>query len=1186
MYAAIHIFPFRLYGQTKAELAKQAKAARRTIVRNAKKVAKNIAKKIAQESVGPKQKKARIPRSAAAKAARAPRTAAANAARAPRSKLSEVKNATHQADYRAQKAAATATAEAAARIGLHVDMPDAPTAAQLKLARVNPAAAVLLFADTTGSEALHAAKPLDYTDPSGSQDMDDSSPSALPPTSPPSSPPASSTPPSSPRAPAQARAPSYRHLVDKVTAIIAESGLGIADAARIVRAWTKVFDVNQKLHSCAACGSRALNTTYTQQKLAFFEPLKLSREQLDDFRRLDKYRMLRSVWINDAESWQERAERRQQAEANAAAKRAGTALPHKLLVQSPDYDADHYYLHPELVDTHVDGAVVPPVAMVCKPCELALRKGAVPRFSVATCDYGHEQRYELLGVPKLTPFAASLISGVRRYSVLHKFDAPQELKFPWKLNGHAIHFQHDAPLKTVEALPHLDGLSRRVNVVYMGKDGARHDILKRAVRQDLYVNVDELLATLDMLVCTDATFQHRHKVRTDADAIRAQIELAYERIERGAHCLSAAAATAHVRSEASDTTGAREVRDEVDTGVDAGVAAAGAAAGEPHALEISSQSSVVRSATIGAVISGTTASNVFRAVERAVWSADELKAFAQDGESRASVDKLLVAESHAQQADAAAAAAALADVAPASKAPASASSSVFVSSRAAAAAGLGSAPVAAAATAAVADDYDVDDDDDVDDGDKDPQRKHAVRSSRSAQPLNEFNVEERHRLFVEGYPRLFPFGTVSELGNKFDTAHFTHWLTQYSNVFAHDAAFIYTLADQVMRFKTVQSVARVGSHPTHMQRLGEFVKDKMSLPKLAAAIKNPRGALAKEVMARIAPFLRLTGRSIPFSKSELGAYSCFHNLWHPFSTPFYVTLTVFPHSLARTPSFGYHHLFRTDNGMTLMYAHCHKYGLPSSFLTVGPDDTNSTLVIRLSCRTSDNHSFPAWLGDLSAALQRGDPKLVKCAAAAGGDDDMDAVEPPTVELLRIGSQELVERCNANPVAATQVYNELLDSVYRILLGVAPGSDGRAPTVPLGERERGVCGGVTRAAFGVTETQVRSVGVYKLFVSCQFLNFFRIPIPPPRRSATRCTATWSCGQRASRPSSRRASRRIPTSSAPRAPRSTRSTPRRSACACSRSTCSTRCRPWRCGAVRCARSTPTARCRSSARGAHST
>jgi hypothetical protein len=137
--------------------------------------------------------------------------------------------------------------------------------------------------------------------------------------------------------------------------------------------------------------------------------------------------------------------------------------------------------------------------------------------------------------------------------------------------------------------------------------------------------------------------------------------------------------------------------------------------------------------------------------------------------------------------------------------------------------------------------------------------------------------------------------------------------------------------------------------------------------------------------------------------------------------------------------------------MTKLYALTQRFGIPSVFLTISPDDVHNVLGIRLSYPVQSNHEFPT--GDCGETLLTALRTNV-----------------PDLQLnIPVHETHLQHLATLNPVASATVFQKLMDAVIYSLLQF-PNLNNRK-TIPVSERRKGIFGKIL-AFCSVLETQGR------------------------------------------------------------------------------------------------------------------
>ena len=288
----------------------------------------------------------------------------------------------------------------------------------------------------------------------------------------------------------------------------------------------------------------------------------------------------------------------------------------------------------------------------------------------------------------------------------------------------------------------------------------------------------------------------------------------------------------------------------------------------------------------------------------------------------------------------------------------------------------------------------------------------------SGQPVSEF--DNNHIIFANAFPWLYPLGAPKHIVK----ARMPLWyrrlaLFQGSLMCAHEPWFYFLLMNQIQRFGALSGAKAVSAHPRALSQLADLMDDKEFMQKLNYAKTHPKSEEAKKYMNILTPLVRATAKQVPYSMGQQA------------------------------------------EAISTMVAMCHTFSLPNVFLTFAMDDTKNTIVLRLSspCRNGDPAAFPTTEAGLLHALREGHESLKV-------DGEV------SIDLTKGGLNSILSK---NPVAAAQVFQALMDNVYRILLGVDPASvkdhHESKKNVPLGVRPKGIFGH-TKAVFSVVEVQAR------------------------------------------------------------------------------------------------------------------
>jgi hypothetical protein len=296
-------------------------------------------------------------------------------------------------------------------------------------------------------------------------------------------------------------------------------------------------------------------------------------------------------------------------------------------------------------------------------------------------------------------------------------------------------------------------------------------------------------------------------------------------------------------------------------------------------------------------------------------------------------------------------------------------------------------------------------------GDLSVHRVVDVAATRAADPLNEFG--DNKRLFAGAFPELFLTGPDAIGGPRGSLSDkvIHHMLHQFTGVFGRQARFLFTILDQKRRHAVTRIVSsRVKNNPDSLVKFGEIIDSDWFGTLLESALKDPTGGDARKVLKIVSPHLRLIGRDVPYGPIE-----------------------------------------RKQVAFKL-YAMVHRYGLPSMFLTLAPDDQRNPNVLRMCFPSKDNVSFPA------------DPEGFLDALRSAQDK---------YKSIPLGRSDLRRMVCGNPVAAAETFREVIEAVFEELLGLQLDHKSRK-SVPYSAKS-GIFG-KAKAAFAVFEAQGGSVCV--------------------------------------------------------------------------------------------------------------
>jgi hypothetical protein len=292
-----------------------------------------------------------------------------------------------------------------------------------------------------------------------------------------------------------------------------------------------------------------------------------------------------------------------------------------------------------------------------------------------------------------------------------------------------------------------------------------------------------------------------------------------------------------------------------------------------------------------------------------------------------------------------------------------------------------------------------------------------MQSSRSSETVNEFTDNDTALYGAFWYEFFLNKGLKS--GSVSLTSR-RHLLLQYTGVFARNQEFVFLLANQTQRHAHARAVsAQVKSSKKSFLGFVEILNDVTFIPDLQEGIKNPRGKAASKVLRRIKPLLVSCSANIPFS------------------------------AVSR------------NGDITILYNMRRCFGLPAWFITVSPDDIHNPMVLRMALWTASCLGFPTTDEGFTEALRNGATSFSTGPPAATYD-------------IRLDEKNLRRIVGDNPVAAAEVFNRMLVTIWKVLFGLEPShlnSKGSKRTSPLWSASPGLFGNLS-AAFGCTEEQTR------------------------------------------------------------------------------------------------------------------
>ena len=291
------------------------------------------------------------------------------------------------------------------------------------------------------------------------------------------------------------------------------------------------------------------------------------------------------------------------------------------------------------------------------------------------------------------------------------------------------------------------------------------------------------------------------------------------------------------------------------------------------------------------------------------------------------------------------------------------------------------------------------------------------RVSRMANPLNEFegNGLNIMRLFRSTFPlgrfcyapdpddpgKSRVHSLPLDANGTIPGTRTRHLLLQFTTVAAYNAALIFVLANQRQRHATMQAVKAKVKHRAFDKFVEVVTADGFS-DRLDRAIANPSSDDARRLHEQLLPLLALAGKERPWSRLERGAE------------------------------------------IAEMLGFAERHGDACIFWTVSPDDVHQVISIRLAFSSKSNTGFPSFASggerershadDLMEQLRSGSGQVGRARWTVA--DDGSYVLTTDVALSSLEEGQLQRLAAENPVATSMLYQELVDKVLEVLIGLA------------------------------------------------------------------------------------------------------------------------------------------------------
>jgi hypothetical protein len=265
---------------------------------------------------------------------------------------------------------------------------------------------------------------------------------------------------------------------------------------------------------------------------------------------------------------------------------------------------------------------------------------------------------------------------------------------------------------------------------------------------------------------------------------------------------------------------------------------------------------------------------------------------------------------------------------------------------------------------------------------------HKVEITRKDTAIDEFSNNKE--LFLGSFPWLFLFGDGIPGHGSMPTTFNSFILQHYKQDFAQCPKLIFLLFNQIQRHATARvASAKVNSSKKGINKFMDTINSPNFDDQLQAALKSPESQYAKKLMNQILPNITTAGAKIPF-----GAIERREHLYEL-------------HSLVQF------------------------YGLPTTFLTISPNEIQSPLTLRLCC-AHENKTL--------------------------------------LEIRLLTSEQRAKITSRNPVAAAVFFEKIIEVTLKELLGIK-GFRNKKKMLSSMETGIGIIGKVF-AFFGGKETQGR------------------------------------------------------------------------------------------------------------------
>ena len=304
--------------------------------------------------------------------------------------------------------------------------------------------------------------------------------------------------------------------------------------------------------------------------------------------------------------------------------------------------------------------------------------------------------------------------------------------------------------------------------------------------------------------------------------------------------------------------------------------------------------------------------------------------------------------------------------------------------------------------------------------------------SRDREPLNDY--EDRNLILYGGFPSVFPLGQGCGEGNGPLNVKVRQWLmNHHSRRAAKNQRLVSYIHNMKMRSDSGKVMAATVRSDLHkMKQFFDTVNEPTFEQRFQEAMKSPKLQASKKLIRELLPVIMVTGAKIAFSPLE-----------------------------------------RSTAALSELYSLMRYYNFPSTFFTIGIDETRTCIVARIACSQHvklDNvtHCQPKSSYDFwSHSSGNGDPSDFGEYA-----NILPSLIEPLGEPIEIWRREIAQAIREDPVAVALMCQRLVDALNDTLIAIPLNRYRRkTPKMNFSNPTMGALG-QSHAYFWVTELQAR------------------------------------------------------------------------------------------------------------------